>query len=91
MKSPNYYEILNIDQDASPNEIRRAFLTLSKKFHPDKVGQLSNKSTTDKYVRINEAYQVLSKHSSRIAYDFNLSEAKKLHPTGKSPNVEYYQ
>ncbi|KAL5287050.1 dnajc4 family protein [Megaselia abdita] len=91
MKSPNYYEILNINENASSDEIRSAFLRLSKKFHPDKVGQFSNKSTTDKYVKINEAYQVLSKHTSRTAYDFNLSEATRLHTTGKPPNVQYYQ
>lgn len=91
MKSPNYYEVLNINQNASAYEIRSAFLRLSKKFHPDKVGQFSNKSTTDNYVRINEAYQILSKHSSRSAHDFDLSEASKLHTTGKPPNVQYYQ
>lgn len=91
MKGPNYYEVLNINRNASADEIRNAFLRLSKKFHPDKIGQLSNKSATDKYVKINEAYQVLRNHSSRIAYDFNLSEAIRLHKTGKPPKVQYYQ
>uniref|UniRef100_T1GR82 J domain-containing protein n=1 Tax=Megaselia scalaris TaxID=36166 RepID=T1GR82_MEGSC len=89
MKSENYYEILNVHQNASTDEIRNAFLRLSKKFHPDKVGQFSNKNSTEKYIKINEAYQVLSKHASRTAYDFNLSEAQRLHKPGVQ-NINYY-
>lgn len=64
----NYYEILEISPDSSQKEIRRAFLALSKKWHPDIIGDKGH----DKFVKLQEAYNVLSKESTRREYDVNL-------------------
>lgn len=60
----NYYQILGIKPEASDKEIRKAYLSLTKKYHPDKQGkQLSEeeeKKNDEKMSEINEAYEVLN-------------------------------
>ena len=59
----NYYDILEINQDASQKEIKTAWKRLAKKFHPDKAG--NTKHMQD----INEAYETLSNINKREKYD----------------------
>ena len=69
-----YYEVLGVTPDADNGTIKKAFHTLSKKYHPD----LNPTSTDaeDKFKRINEAYSVLSDEGSRQQYDVRLSPAR---------------
>lgn len=60
----DYYEILGVKRDASPEEIKRAFRELAQKYHPDKPG-----GDAEKFKQINEAYQVLSDPEKRRLYD----------------------
>ncbi|XP_012228667.1 dnaJ homolog subfamily C member 4-like [Linepithema humile] len=64
----NHYETLNVSPDASQKEIKRAFLRLSKQLHPDTSGKHSHAD----FVKLNEAYSILGKESTRRQYDFNL-------------------
>lgn len=65
-----HYAVLGVSQTASQKEIRDAYLEISKKEHPDKK---SDESTSHhKYLKINEAYSVLSKPASRQEYDQKL-------------------
>ncbi|KAI4495706.1 hypothetical protein M0802_008329 [Mischocyttarus mexicanus] len=66
----NYYEILEVSPNCSQKEIRSAFITLSKKFHPDIIGQKGH----DKFVVVQEAYNVLSKEHTRRQYDMSLKQ-----------------
>jgi len=59
----DYYEILGIKKDASPEEIKRAFHKLAHKHHPDKGGD------EKKFKEANEAYQTLSHKEKRAQYD----------------------
>lgn len=59
----NYYEILGVPEDASPEEIKRAFRELAKKYHPDRGGD------PVKFKKILEAYRVLSDPKLRQEYD----------------------
>ena len=59
----NYYDILEINQNASQKEIKTAWKRLAKKFHPDKAG--NTKHMQD----INEAYETLSNINKREKYD----------------------
>ncbi len=61
--SKDYYKILGIDKNASPEEIKRAFWKLAQKHHPDKGGDHEN------FKEINEAYQVLGNPQKRAQYD----------------------
>ena len=60
----DYYEILGITRNASPEEVRKAFHKLAHKYHPDKKGGDENK-----FKEVNEAYQILSDDRKRQAYD----------------------
>lgn len=60
----DYYEILGVSKNASPEEIKQAFRKLAHEHHPDKKG-----GDEKKFKEINEAYQVLSNPEKRQQYD----------------------
>ena len=62
----NYYEILKIKSDASQKEIRKAYLDLSKIYHPDK--KLNNKNYQD-FIIITTAYKTLTDKTLKLKYD----------------------
>jgi len=59
----DYYQILGISRDASPEEIKKAFHRLAHKHHPHKGGD------ERKFKEINEAYQTLSNKDKKAQYD----------------------
>lgn len=68
----DYYKILGVAKDANTKDIRKAYLNLTKKYHPDKQGSLSEdeqKKVHEKMSEINEAYEFLSDDSKRNEYD----------------------
>ena len=62
----DYYEVLGLERSASDSDIKKAYRTLAKKYHPD-----LNKApdAADKFKEIQEAYEVLSDAQKRAAYD----------------------
>ena len=60
----DYYKILEVDKNASDDEIKKAYRKLAHKYHPDKAG-----GNEEKFKEINEAYQVLSDKTKRSQYD----------------------
>jgi len=66
MAPRDYYEVLGVSRDASQEEIKSAFRSLARKYHPD-----VNKSPEAEslFKEINEAYSVLSDPEKRAAYD----------------------
>ena len=61
----NYYELLELRVDASGDEIKKAFRSKAKEFHPDIAGKYSE----DAMRRLLAAYQVLSNPERRFEYD----------------------
>jgi curved DNA-binding protein CbpA len=59
----NYYDLLGVGEDASQEEIKKAFKKGAIQHHPDKGGD------QEKFKQINEAYQVLGDESKRQQYD----------------------
>lgn len=62
----NYYEILEVDKNASDEIIEKAYKTLVKKYHPDLQ---KNSKNQNKMQQINEAYEILSNDFKRREYD----------------------
>ncbi len=63
----NYYEILGVDRDVEPDEIKRAYRRLARTYHPDM--NPGNREAEEKFKDINEAYEVLSDEERRAQYD----------------------
>ena len=62
---PNYYEILGVKINSTPEEIKKNFRELAKKTHPDKTKDDSE----EEMIKINKAYEVLSDETSKERYD----------------------
>ena len=71
----NYYKILEVSENASPEVIEKAYKVLVKKYHPDL--QKANRKNDEKIKEINEAYQVLSDSFLKEQYDNELKEREK--------------
>lgn len=65
----NYYKILEVDSNASPEVIEKAYKTLAKKYHPDLQEESQKESAGEKLKEINEAYEILSNPESRANFD----------------------
>jgi len=63
----DFYKLLGIDKQASDREIKRAYRTLSKKYHPDK--NPGNETAKQKFVEVADAYEALSDPETRKIYD----------------------
>jgi molecular chaperone DnaJ len=66
MAQRDYYEILGVARNATPEDIKSAFRRLARQYHPD-VSQEPN--AEERFKEINEAYAVLSDTDKRAAYD----------------------
>ncbi len=60
----DYYKILDVDKNASQDDIKKAFRKLAHKYHPDK-----SDGDATKFKEANEAYSVLSDEKKRQQYD----------------------
>lgn len=70
----NYYDILQVNRNASPEIIEKAYKTLAKKYHPDLQTEENKKQSEEILKEINEAYEILSDSEKKYAYDASLSQ-----------------
>src|SRR6185369_14074902 len=63
----DYYKSLGVEKKASQDELRKAFRTLARQYHPD-VAQ-NKVQAEEKFKEINEAYEVLGDPEKRKKYD----------------------
>ncbi|XP_059096658.1 dnaJ homolog subfamily C member 4-like [Tigriopus californicus] len=97
--TPTHYEVLGLSREATPKEIKDAYLNLSKAYHPDMNAALKsspegptvtpleqearNRARNTHFMAINEAYSILSKPKDRHIYDLGLYRE---HPVGSQPH-----
>ncbi|KAH6821010.1 Chaperone DnaJ-domain superfamily protein [Perilla frutescens var. hirtella] len=72
------YQVLRVKRNASQTEIKTAYRTLAKLYHPDatlRFMESSIASSTDgrDFIQIHNAYATLSDPHARAVYDFNLN------------------
>lgn len=73
----NYYDILQVNINASPEIIEKAYKTLAKKYHPDLQPEENKKEAEIVLQEINEAYEILSDTQKKQQYDIFLKKQKK--------------
>jgi curved DNA-binding protein len=67
MPPPNYYDILGVANNASQDEIKKAYRKLSLKYHPDRTG--GDLELSEKFKELNDAYSVVGDENKRKEYD----------------------
>ena len=66
MKYKDYYEVLGVEREASPDDIKRAYKRLARKYHPDVSRE---QDAEEKFKQVGEAYDVLRDTDKRATYD----------------------
>lgn len=79
----NYFEVLNVSENAEIDVIRSAYKALVKKYHPDNT-QISKELAKEKMILINEAYEILMNDVTRAKH------IKELHVRDKDIHREVH-
>ena len=66
----NYYDVLGVPRNATPDQIKSAYRKLAKQYHPD--FHPNDAAAAEKFKEINEANETLSDDGKRKQYDFEL-------------------
>ncbi|HBQ65054.1 MAG TPA: molecular chaperone DnaJ, partial [Clostridiales bacterium] len=63
----DYYEVLGVGRDATPEDLKKAYRKMAKQYHPDVNS--GNKESEAKFKEVNEAYAILSDAQKKAQYD----------------------
>ena len=67
MAKRDYYDVLGVNKNSAPDQIKAAYRKLAVKFHPDK--NKGDKASEEKFKEASEAYHVLSDNERKQNYD----------------------
>lgn len=67
MAKEDYYSLLGVDRDVSPEDLKKAYRKKAVQYHPDK--HQGDKAMEEKFKQVSEAYEVLKDPDKRAAYD----------------------
>ena len=87
----DYYELLEVSQNASDEVIARAYKVLAKKYHPD-MNPENPAEAEEKFKEVTEAYEILSDPNKKRDYDSKLAyeKNKKREEANRTSNREQY-
>ncbi|KAL6605951.1 hypothetical protein ACP70R_041604 [Stipagrostis hirtigluma subsp. patula] len=85
----DYYKILGVPKDASQDDIKKAFHSLAKKFHPDT--NRGNTAAKRMFQEIRDAYETLRDPSKREQYDMLFSRGSGSNNQSGDPFAEFYR
>lgn len=74
-RMPSYYDVLQVERDATPERVRAAYRKLAQKYHPDKMP--GNANAVRAMAAINAAYDVLSDPHRRAEHDLWIRRAER--------------
>jgi hypothetical protein len=81
---PTYYDVLQVERDATPERVRAAYRKLAQKYHPDKMP--GNANAARAMAAINAAYEVLSDGHRRAEHDLWIRRAERpVQPVARRP------
>lgn len=83
----NLYHVLGITNTATEEEIKKAYRTLSKKYHPDVNPGDSERE--ERFMEISEAYAILQNSQKRQEYDKMLMAEEKKYNSKKKEKKDY--
>lgn len=69
----SHYEVLRVKSNASHKEIKMAYRTLAKVYHPDATAVASSDDACRHFMEIQNSYATLSDPNARAVYDFELN------------------
>jgi len=75
VRGPNYYDILGVATDADTRQIKEAYIFKVNIYHPDRLSSMSERiriKAEQELIRINEAFEILSKPGLKKEYDSKL-------------------
>jgi curved DNA-binding protein CbpA len=80
-EAADYYEVIDMPRTAGANEIKDAYYSLARRYHPDrfhvKSGTQLHTQISSAFARITQAYETLTKPDARAAYDRGLERSKQ--------------
>jgi curved DNA-binding protein CbpA len=88
MSTVNWYDVLNVEQDCTQEEIKKSYRKLVLKYHPDQPD-----GDPDLFELINDAYQVIGNIKNRKDYDeaYNITSASQVDHQSLKGNFENYK
>jgi hypothetical protein len=87
-ESDDYYQVLGLSRNkAKPKDIKAAYRKLALKYHPDKVAEDKKEESEKIFIKISEAYAVLSDEEKKKIYDQFGKRGLEAHERGMDPNA----
>ncbi|KAG7615863.1 Chaperone protein dnaJ 20 [Arabidopsis thaliana] len=82
----SFYDLLGVTESVTLPEIKQAYKQLARKYHPDVSPPDRVEEYTDRFIRVQEAYETLSDPRRRVLYDRDLSMGFSFSFSGRRQN-----